>query len=123
MKSTILLTLVCLCFSFALSQRSPYAGLRPASPTNQDTANRNNPGGSSDPESSSQQPVSTSSLPPPPAELPYQVGGDINYYNSLISLPKDQQPFWLLNHQHFINHRNQPDLQSSPFAQQSHFAG
>lgn len=116
MKSTIIILIFCCVITFA--QRSPYAGSRPAgtydsfipstTTGNPNVANRNDLSGS-------EAPVTQ--------RLPNQVNGDVGYYHYLLSLPKDQQPFWLINHQQIEAHNSQPNIQISPVARKSHFAG
>lgn len=110
-----------LCFTLAMSQRSPYAGSRPVgSFANQNTGNRNDPSPAAAPASQQPQQAAQPAQQPQgvrPSNLPHEAGGDVNYYNYLQSLPQNQQPFWLLNQQHIAANRNQPSLQVSPFGQ------
>lgn len=138
MKSSIAVIVFGFCVAVCVGQRSPYAGGRPVSAT--DSVNRGQVGQQT---TQGQQTQTQGGVQAPAAQqtnqntnqqaqpapqipaggLPYQVGGDFNYYNQLQSLPQDQQPFWLLNHQHIVANRNQPSFQLSPFAPQSHHAG
>lgn len=112
------LIIICLSIigcTLAFPQRSHYAGLRksvePESSTlAPGTDNRN-------------QAAIQPSQPEDNRPLPMEVSGDRAYYNQLLALPPNQQPFWLLNHQHILAHQNNPAFQMSPYSRRSHFAG
>lgn len=97
--------LMTLCVVAVASQRSPYAGSRPSGTYNQPLSNRVN--------LDSDQ----------PEVVPVDYRNDQGYYNYLQSLPVNQHPFALLNHQYIEAHRQQPNIQVSPYYSGSHFAG
>jgi hypothetical protein len=97
--------LVFLCVSAIFAQRSPYAGSRPSGVYNQPINNRVN--------------LDTDG----PEVIPIDYRNDLGYYNYLQSLPNYQHPFNLLNHQYIEAHRQQPNVQFSPYAPVSHHAG
>lgn len=114
----LLVCLVILCCSAVMSQRSPYAGARPAGSFDQflpSTTTRNPQAGNRN-ELETAQETNTQ-------KLPLEVNGDLGYYHYLLSLPKDKQPYWLLNHQQIEAHKNQPNPQIAPLSSRSHFAG
>jgi hypothetical protein len=92
--------------SVVMAQRSPYAGSRP-----EGTYNRVGLQGDSNGNPSSTQ------------NVPIDYRNDVGYLNYLGSLPVDQHPFNFLNAQHVESHRQNPNLQFSPYAHSSHHAG
>ncbi|CAG9111576.1 unnamed protein product [Plutella xylostella] len=102
-------------FVSCVAQRSPYAGRRPVgypefdptttTTTQSDLGNRFGNEDASTPSTTTQR-------------LPIEARGDADLVRRLSKLPVDQQPFWLINWQHYETHRQNPqtyELKPNPF--------
>lgn len=98
--------LLILSVSLINAQRSPYAGFR-SSAGFENSGNR----------------VDVPSTSNYNQRVPLDARNDVPLYNQLLTLPLEQQPFWLLNYQHIEQHRQQPNFQSSGISSGSHYAG